>query len=39
MGQAAGEKRLADVLREGGFATVRRAAQTDTNMVLEARCA
>ena len=39
LGAQAGEKRLASVLREGGFASVRRAAQTDTNMVLEARCA
>jgi len=39
LGAQAGEKRLAEVLREGGFASVRRAAQTDTNMVLEARCA
>jgi len=39
LGAQAGEKRLAAVLREGGFASVRRAAQTDTNMVLEARCA
>ena len=39
LGAQAGEKRLAGVLREGGFASVRRAAQTDTNMVLEARCA
>jgi 2-polyprenyl-3-methyl-5-hydroxy-6-metoxy-1,4-benzoquinol methylase len=38
LGAQAGERRLAEVLREGGFATVRRAAQTDTNMVLEARC-
>ena len=38
LGAQAGEKRLAEVLREGGFTNVRRAAQTDTNMVLEARC-
>ena len=38
LGAQAGEQRLAAVLREGGFASVRRAAQTDTNMVLEARC-
>ena len=37
LGAQAGERRLADVLRQGGFASVRRAAQTDTNMVLEAR--
>ena len=39
LGAQAGEKRLAEVLRQGGFASVRRAAQTDTNMVLEARSA
>jgi SAM-dependent methyltransferase len=38
LGAQAGEKRLAEVLKQGGFASVRRAAQTDTNMVLEARC-
>ena len=37
LGAQAGEKRLSEVLKEGGFGTVRRAAQTDTNMVLEAR--
>jgi SAM-dependent methyltransferase len=37
LGAQAGEKRLSEVLREGGFNTIRRAAQTDTNMVLEAR--
>ncbi len=37
LGAQAGEKRLSDVLREAGFASVRRAASTDTNMVLEAR--
>lgn len=37
LGAQAGEARLSAVLREGGFGTVRRAAQTDTNMVLEAR--
>lgn len=37
LGAQAGEKRLAAVLHEGGFGTVRRAVQTDTNMVLEAR--
>ncbi|WP_293989321.1 class I SAM-dependent methyltransferase [Sphingomonas sp.] len=37
LGAQAGEKRLSEVLREAGFTTVRRAASTDTNMVLEAR--
>ncbi len=37
LGAQAGEKRLAEVLREGGFTRVRRAAETPTNMVLEAK--
>ena len=37
LGAQAGEKRLAEVLRAGGFSRVRRAAETPTNMVLEAR--
>jgi 2-polyprenyl-3-methyl-5-hydroxy-6-metoxy-1,4-benzoquinol methylase len=37
LGAQAGEKRLTDVLRQGGFTRVRRAAETPTNMVLEAR--
>jgi SAM-dependent methyltransferase len=36
LGAQAGEKRLAEVIRSGGFATVRRAAATPLNMVLEA---
>jgi SAM-dependent methyltransferase len=36
LGAQAGEKALTDVLTQGGFASVRRAAETDTNMVLEA---
>lgn len=36
LGAQAGEKQLAAVLTEGGFGSVRRVAQTDTNMVLEA---
>ncbi len=36
LGAQAGEKRLAKVIRSGGFAHVRRAAQTPLNMVLEA---
>jgi ubiquinone/menaquinone biosynthesis C-methylase UbiE len=35
LGAQAGEKRLAEVCREAGFANVRRAAETATNMVLE----
>ncbi len=37
LGAQAGEKKLAEVLKEAGFATVRRATETPTNMVLEAR--
>ena len=37
LGAQAGEKRLSEVLREAGFTRIRRAAQTETNMVLEAR--
>jgi ubiquinone/menaquinone biosynthesis C-methylase UbiE len=37
LGAQAGEKRLTAVLQEAGFTRIRRAAQTDTNMVLEAR--
>jgi SAM-dependent methyltransferase len=37
LGAQAGERRLSDVLQKGGFSSVRRIAQTDTNMVLEAR--
>ncbi len=37
LGAQAGEKRLTGVLKEGGFTRVRRAAETPTNMVLEAR--
>ncbi|MGR9461213.1 class I SAM-dependent methyltransferase (plasmid) [Rhizobium ruizarguesonis] len=36
LGAQAGEKRLAEVIRSGGFTHVRRAAQTPLNMVLEA---
>ncbi len=35
LGAQAGEKRLTEVLNEAGFANVRRAAETPTNMVLE----
>lgn len=36
LGAQAGEKRLTEVIRSGGFRNVRRAAQTPLNMVLEA---
>jgi 2-polyprenyl-3-methyl-5-hydroxy-6-metoxy-1,4-benzoquinol methylase len=37
LGAQAGERRLAEVLGEGGFSRVRRAAETPFNLVLEAR--
>jgi 2-polyprenyl-3-methyl-5-hydroxy-6-metoxy-1,4-benzoquinol methylase len=37
LGTLAGEARLSEVIRAGGFATVRRAAEDVFNMVLEAR--
>jgi hypothetical protein len=37
LGTLAGETRLAEVIRAGGFGQVRRAAETPFNMVLEAR--
>ena len=37
LGTQAGEAQLAEVLRTAGFATVRRAAETPLNLVLEAR--
>jgi SAM-dependent methyltransferase len=37
LGAQAGESRLADVLKEGGFTRVRRATETPFNLVLEAR--
>jgi hypothetical protein len=37
LGAQAGEKRLADVVRQAGFSRFRRAAETPFNMVLEAR--
>ena len=39
LGTQAGEARLAEALRAGGFTTVRRAAETPLNLVLEARLA
>jgi len=35
LGAQAGQKRLTEVLTEAGFASVRRSAETPTNMVLE----
>lgn len=37
LGTQAGEARLREVLAEGGFGSVRRAAETPFNLVLEAR--
>ena len=37
LGAQAGERRLAEVLREAGFSHVRRATQTPFNIILEAR--
>ncbi len=37
LGAQAGEARLAEIVREGGFDTVRRAAEGPFNMVLEAQ--
>jgi SAM-dependent methyltransferase len=37
LGTLAGEARLAEAIRAGGFSQVRRAAETPFNMVLEAR--
>lgn len=37
LGAQAGEKRLGEVAREAGFTRFRRATETPTNMVLEAR--
>jgi hypothetical protein len=37
LGAQAGEKRLSEVIREGGFSRVRRTAETPFNMILEAR--
>lgn len=37
LGAQAGEKKLTEVLKAGGFSRVRRAAETPFNMVLEAR--
>jgi hypothetical protein len=37
LGAQAGEARLTEVLKEGGFTRVRRATETPFNLVLEAR--
>jgi hypothetical protein len=37
LGAQAGEKRLAEVVRNGGFTRFRRAAETPFNLILEAR--
>lgn len=37
LGAQAGEKRLVEVIRAGGFSSVRRATETPFNMILEAR--
>jgi ubiquinone/menaquinone biosynthesis C-methylase UbiE len=37
LGAQAGEKRLTEVLRQAGFSRIRRATETATNMVIEAR--
>lgn len=37
LGAQAGERRLTDVLHEGGFSRVRRSAETPFNLVLEVR--
>ncbi|MGD2128583.1 MAG: class I SAM-dependent methyltransferase [Lysobacterales bacterium] len=37
LGSQAGQARLEKVLREAGFTRIRRATETETNMVLEAR--
>ena len=37
LGAQAGEKKLSEVVRKGGFSRVRRSAETPFNMVIEAR--
>jgi hypothetical protein len=37
LGAQAGEARLTEVIKQGGFTRVRRAAETPFNLVLEAR--
>jgi hypothetical protein len=37
LGAQAGEKRLTEVIKRGGFTNVRRATATPFNLILEAR--
>jgi hypothetical protein len=37
LGAQAGEERLTEVIKEGGFASVRRATETPFNLILEAK--
>ena len=37
LGAQAGEARLAEVIKQGGFSRVRRATETPFNLILEAR--
>jgi hypothetical protein len=37
LGAQAGEKRLHNVVKDGGFSKFRRAAETPVNLVFEAR--
>jgi hypothetical protein len=37
LGAQAGEERLTEVIKQGGFKEVRRATETPVNLVLEAR--
>jgi SAM-dependent methyltransferase len=37
LGAQAGEERLSEVIKQGGFGTVRRATETPFNLILEAR--
>jgi hypothetical protein len=37
LGAQAGEARLREILKAGGFGTVRRAASTPVNLILEAK--
>ncbi len=37
LGAQAGEARLAEVIEEGGFSTVKRATETPFNLILEAK--
>jgi hypothetical protein len=37
LGAQAGESQLSNVIKEGGFSTVRRATETPFNLILEAK--